>query len=497
VSAQQRPVAAPSHKPEPSRETLPVRLSVLVPVYNEENSVWAALDRIVKAPADYFSKAGVEPELIVVDDGSTDGSYAVIQEFIRSHPETPIQVIRHLRNQGKGAAIRTALAHVRSDFSIIQDADLEYDPSEYSKLLRPLLADHADVVLGSRFLYTGERPAFAFWHALANRIISTLTGMAANLSLSDTETCYKAFRTSLAQSIPFTSKRFGLEPELIIKFVKRHARVYEVPITYRGRTAEDGKKIRLGDAFAAMGSILSASLSNNVYIEPADAMLRAMTGARRFNSWMADTLMPFVAGEVLEIGAGIGNLTALLCSGRERYIATDADEEHLMELRARLQNRPNLRVAFCDVLHPSELVPFSRRMDTVICLNVLEHIEDDIGGLRNIHSCLKNGGRAIILVPHNPAAFGTLDTVLGHYRRYTQEELNKKMASAGFRVERIIEFNRATYPGWLLNGRLLRRRTLSLVQLRIFDSLVPLWRRIDHVLPWPSTSIVGIGVRAH
>ncbi len=226
-------------------------------------------------------------------------------------------------------------------------------------------------------------------------------------------------------------------------------------------------------------------------------MLDAMSGAKRFNRWMADTLLPFVTGDVLELGAGIGNLTALLCKSRHRYVATDLDQELLTRLKTRVQGCPNLITATCDLTKPSDFAPFRNSMDTVVCLNVLEHVEDDLTALRNIYSCLKPGGRAIILVPQGMQVFGSLDEALEHQRRYAKTELQNKMTSASFHVERILEFNRMTYPGWFLNSRVLRRRTLSRIQLSVFDLLVPLWRRIDRSLPWPPTSLIGIGVREH
>jgi 2-polyprenyl-3-methyl-5-hydroxy-6-metoxy-1,4-benzoquinol methylase len=220
-----------------------------------------------------------------------------------------------------------------------------------------------------------------------------------------------------------------------------------------------------------------------------------MSGAKQFNQWMADTLMPFITGNVLELGAGIGNLTALLCSGELRYIATDLDTEALSRLRARVQKRCHLTTAKCDITRPSDFDNFRNSIDTVVCLNVLEHVQDDLTALRNIYSCLKPGGRALILVPQGMRVFGSLDEVLEHQRRYAKAELHNKLAAAGFHVDRILEFNRVTYPGWFLNSRVLRRRTLSRTQLRLFDLLVPLWRRIDRLLPWPSTSLIGIAVR--
>jgi len=471
-----------------------VRLSILISMYNEANSIKAVLDRVVTAPASFFQAKQVVPNLIVVDNGSGDKSSEVVEEFARTHPEVSLRLIRYPKNIGKGAAIRHAIAQAQSDFCIIQDADLEYDPIDYPKLLKPLLAGEADVVLGSRLLNDVERRPLGFWQAVANRIISTVTGMAAGLALSDVETGFKAFRTSLAQSVPLRSDRFGLDPELIVRFAKRRARFVEVPITYRGRTFEQGKKIRPWDTLDAFASIFRAWFFGATHSDERTDTLVAMSGAKRFNRWMADTIAPWVKGDVLEVGAGIGNLTVLLASGEHRYVATDHDREHLLDLRSRIEYRTGIELAHCDFSLPEDVARFQQSADTVVCLNVLEHIEGDRLTLANIRHCLRPGGAAIILVPQGPEIFGSLDEALQHKRRYIREELAEKMAAAGFRVAQISGFNHATRPGWYLHSRLLKRRTLSRLQLRLFDLLVPLWKRIDHKLPWPATSLIAIGL---
>jgi glycosyltransferase involved in cell wall biosynthesis len=469
-------------------------LSILVPLYNERESIGEVLDRIFSRPAEYFASAGIHPEVVVVDDASTDGSREVVEAYIRSHPSSNVRLLEHARNRGKGCAVRTALAEAHGDFSLIQDADLEYDPAEYPSLLRPFLAGEADLVIGSRFL-GGDAPKTHFWPTLANRLLTALTNMAAGLTLTDMASCYKAFRTSLARSIPLREDRFGFDAELPIKFAQRGARILEVPIHYRRRGYEQGKKIRPRDGISLSWTILRTGLRRDVYVDRGAGMLRAMEDARRFNRWMADTVSPFIGSRVLEIGAGIGNLTRLLSSNDRQYTVTDVDREYLRRLNGLLGHRRNVSAALCDLAKPEDFQPFRGRMDTVVCLNVLEHIEDDKTGLRNIYSALAPNGRAVILVPQGASAFGTFDEVLGHCRRYSRTELTEKMGEVGFRVEHLLEFNRATYPGWLLNGKLLRRRALSRSQLAIFDHFVPLLRRIDRFLPWPPASLIAIGVR--
>lgn len=234
---------------------------------------------------------------------------------------------------------------------------------------------------------------------------------------------------------------------------------------------------------------------STAYSQRAVSMLREMENAKHFNRWMADVVSPFIAGRVLEIGAGIGNLTRLLHSYAREYVVTDIDPAYLTRLNGLIRDGGNMTWALCDLANPADFRCFRGRMDTVVCLNVLEHIEDDAAGLRNIYSALVPGGRAIVLVPQGASAFGTFDEVLNHRRRYSTAELRQRMIATGFRLDQILKFNRATYPGWLLNGKILRRRSLSGFQLSVFDRFVPLVRRIDGFLPWPPTSLIAVGVR--
>ncbi len=463
-------------------------VSILVPLYNEEEFIVPILERVFAAPL----PEGLDREVIVVDDGSTDGSAEAAEEALARWPGQ-VRLLRHGGNRGKGAAIRTALEAARGEFCLIQDADLEYDPRDYVKLLKPLLEGKADAVYGSRFLVAGERRVLYFWHSLANRILTTVCNLASDLNLTDVWTCYKACRTSLLKSIPLRSDRFGIEPELTIKLAKRQVRIYETPISYHGRTYEEGKKIGAGDAIAALWVILRYWLSSDIYKGAGPAVLEAFTNAPRFNRWMADTIRPFLGEEVLEIGAGIGNLSRHLAPRRRLYIATDIDPEHLARLSTRLQHRPNLEIRRVDLARAEDFQALAGRVDTVVCLNVVEHVEDDLGALRNLFTALRPGGRAVVLVPHDQRIYGTLDEALGHFRRYSHRELSGKMEQAGFRVERLLEFNRVSRPGWWVAGRLLKRRTISPAALWLFDRLVWLWRRIDRLLPWGATSLIAVG----
>jgi glycosyltransferase involved in cell wall biosynthesis len=236
--------------------SVPSRLSVLVPVYNEVGTVRMLLERVRAVP--------LAKEVIVVDDCSTDGTAAVLEEYRAETPDSAdfrLLVLRHDRNRGKGAAVRTAIGHVTGDIAIIQDADLEYDPREYPRLIQPILDGHADVVYGSRFSGSPRR-VLLFWHTVGNRFLTVLSNMCTNLNLTDMETCYKAIRGELARSLLPTLKsdRFGFEPEITARLARVDARIFEVPISYSGRTYAEGKKISWRDGIAAFWHITKYNL---------------------------------------------------------------------------------------------------------------------------------------------------------------------------------------------------------------------------------------------
>jgi 2-polyprenyl-3-methyl-5-hydroxy-6-metoxy-1,4-benzoquinol methylase len=466
-------------------------LSVLIPLYNEEEFIRELLERVAAAPL----PDGMTRELIVVDDASNDGSAEVVEDFMASWPDLNIRLIRQPKNRGKGAAVRLAIQAATGQYSIIQDADLEYDPREYPKLLGPLLNGDADVVYGSRFLAAGERRVLYYWHSLANRFVTTLGNIAADLNLTDIETCYKAFRTSLAKTIPIESDGFGIDPELTIKFARRGARIYETPITYHGRTYAEGKKIGKKDAVAAVWAILRMRFTSRLYSDTGAANLDALSFAPKFNRWMADTIAPWMGHTVLEIGAGMGNMTRPLCVRRKLYIVTDSDAEHVERLRMMFRHRPAVHVAKLDAAVDSDFDPFRQSVDTVVCLNVLEHIKDDAAALMRIRTLLRENGWLILLVPNDPKAFGAIDRAVGHYRRYTRAHLAWLLNSAGFDVEGTLSFNRVSMPGWRFAGQVLKSAALSRTSLRLFDRFVWLWRRIDGMLPWEPASIVAIARR--
>lgn len=222
-----------------------MKLSIIIPVFDEKGTIQEVIDRVRGIDV------GIEREIVIVDDGSRDGTQEILKTL--DHPD--VRTFFHEKNQGKGAALRTGVSHARGDIVLIQDADLEYDPADYSTLLKPLLDGRADAVYGSRFLGGPHRVLF-FWHYVGNKFLTTLSNMMSNLNLSDMETCYKVIKKDCLDRIDLKSKRFGIEPEITIKLAKLKAKIFEVPISYSGRDYSEGKKIGWKDGIAAIFHII-------------------------------------------------------------------------------------------------------------------------------------------------------------------------------------------------------------------------------------------------
>lgn len=464
-----------------------MKLSVLVPVYNERAVVERSLRQALEAPL----PEEMERELIVVDDCSTDGTSEILERLAAAEPR--IRLLRHAANRGKGAAIRTAVAHATGDFAIIQDADLEYDPSEYPRLLRPLLDGRADAVFGSRYLAGEQTRVLAFRHSMINKILTLVSNVFSNLNLTDMETCYKAFRTDILKSIPIRSDRFGFEPEIVMKCAKRNLRIYEVPISYHGRTYEEGKKIGWKDGIKALGVILHFWLIDDLYNEAyGRGHLNNLTGTPQYLSWMARLLRPYAGDAILEVNAGIGNITTRLMGRSVRYVAGEHDPLYLHTLRNRFLRTPNVEVCRLDPARPEDFCAFGEDFDTVLCLNVLEELDDPRPTLAAIRKALRPEGRLLVLVPQSPALYSDLDRRLGHKRRFEARELRALLEGQGYRLEAMRELNKIGAPAWWFYGKVMRRQTINKLTLKLFDKTVWFWRRVDGLLPWKGLSLVAV-----
>ena len=467
-----------------------MRLSILIPVYNERTVVERSLALVLAAPL----PENMERELVIVDDCSTDGTSEILERLAAQEPA--IQLTRKKVNEGKGAAVRTAIQKATGDFCLVQDADLEYDPAEYPRLLRPLLEGNADAVFGSRYLVGDQTRALPFWHSMINKYLTLLSNMFCNLNLTDMETCYKVFRTDLLKSIPIRSDRFGFEPEITMKCAKRKLRIYEVPISYHGRTYEEGKKIGWKDGVKALGSILHFWLIDDLYAEPyGRAFLNNLNSTPQYLDWVTSLARPELGDTVLELGAGIGNISGRLMGKRLLYVAAEKDPLYLHALRNRFLRTPNVSVVKLDPECSADFAAVPGPVDTVLCINVFEYVADIDALLDSIAGQLRTGGTAIILVPQGPGLYGTLDKNLGHLRRYRKAELAAALEKHGFAVTKAYELNKIARPGWWFFGKVLGRNRLRKFTLKIFDKTVWIWRRIDGLLPWPGLSLVFVATK--
>lgn len=470
-----------------SRFSQPFRtLSVLMPVYNEVRTLRTIVERVLNAPVD------LEIELVVVDDGSTDGSAELIAEMARH--DRRIVCLFHEDNQGKAAAVRTAIAAMTGELALIQDADLEYNPADYPALLRPMLEGVADAVFGSRFLTGSYRRVLYFWNSLGNRLLTLLGNVLNDVNLTDMESGLKLVRADILKSIPLTASGFAIEPELTTKLAMWDLRLYEVPISYQGRTYAEGKKAGIKDWFAAVWALVKYRFfARQFTTHEGFYILQAVRRARGFNRWLVRQLAPFIGRRVLEAGSGIGNLTESFLDC-QRLACVDLDPFYVERLRQRFGHLSNLSFHELDLGELDDCSDLRQaRLDTVVCINVLEHIEDDANVLKNFFQLLRPGGHALVLVPADPRLYTGVDKALGHFRRYTVQELAAKMRRAGFEVVETKGFNRLGSLGWYVSGKLLGRTTLSPGQMKLYEWLLPLARLIEPFPILPPLSVIAVG----
>ena len=464
-----------------------MKISIVMPAYNETKTIREIVARVLAVDL-----GPLERELLIVDDGSRDGTRDILREL---DGKDGIRVLFQPENMGKGAAVWAGMRAATGDLVMIQDADLEYDPEEIPTLLHPILTGKADVVYGSRFLGTphGHRVLY-FWHTLGNRLLTLMSNVFTDLNLTDMETCYKLMTSEVVARLDLQSKRFGIEPEITCKVARMRARIYEVPISYNGRTYEEGKKIGLKDGFQAIWTILRFFRWEAPRGDVGAMTLRRMEKLASYNAWLHGRVDGFLGQRILEVGSGVGNQTRYFAE-RERVVASDIESHYVRELTTKFGGRANVRIAsFRFPLSDRDLDDLkAERIDTIVCMNVLEHIEDDRGTLADFGRLLPAGGKLALLVPSMPSLYGTLDVHLRHFRRYDREPLAALVTAAGFEIEKIRYLNRPGVFGWWLNSRLLKRKVLPKQQLAAFRWLLPILKLEENSEPSFGMSLLVLG----
>ena len=455
-----------------------------MPVFNEAGTIQEAIRRILDL--DFVT------ELVVVDDASTDETVSLLHSI----SDDRVVLLRHTHNQGKGAALRTGLRRSTGEVLAIQDADLEYDPRELENLLAPIHQGHADVVYGSRFSGSHTRRVLFFWHSVGNRILTLASNALTNLNLTDMETCYKVFTREVLDSLVIEEDRFGFEPEFTVKVATRGFRIYEVGISYFGRSYDEGKKIGWRDGVEAFRCLAKYSLRERRRAERAKTLgpvpmtnelqssLNELSQADNYYTWIAKELGDSLSGHVLELGAGSGTFTQFIARSADSVDASEPDEiefERLSRVAAATVNmRPILGTL--DEVKASD----PSHYDNAVLINVLEHIHDDRGTLEGLRSIVRPGGSIAVWVPAHEVLYSRFDNEVGHYRRYSKSELRAVALSAGLRIDRLQHMNALGAVAWGIIATLGRQRPSAGGRAEFWDrKIVPNIAAIEARSPMP------------
>jgi glycosyltransferase involved in cell wall biosynthesis len=457
-------------------------LSVVVPVYNERSTIKRLLRRVIATPR--------HKEIIIVDDCSSDGTREIVASVAADWASalevtdktacqrTTVKVVMQPGNFGKGAALAAGFTKVSGDVVIIQDADLEYDPDDYEKLLAPIVSGAADVVYGSRF--AGEtRRVLNFWHAIGNRALTLLSNITTNLDLTDMETCYKMFRADLLERFTIRSKRFGVEPEITAKFARMKARIFEVPVRYSSRTAEAGKKIGWKDAVSAICTIFKYSVVNDVQARSTERARRGpLRGSASHDRLLWSMIEPHVGDSILEVGAGCGGISRFLVD-RAGVTLTDPSPANVESLCSAFVSYPHVSVERMNIDGEPSPALLMKEFDTLISAH---EAGCDLSMLRRMNALLRPGGRLLLVSPVSYAFLGPLFRLVGRVRGRTQAcdgwrnraSLCSAVRKAGFEVRDSVNITPAGALAWYFSSLFASRTKPTWAEALINRATLPL-----------------------
>jgi glycosyltransferase involved in cell wall biosynthesis/precorrin-6B methylase 2 len=457
-----------------------------MPVFNEEKTIKKSISEVLKH--EFIN------QLVVVNDGSTDSTSQIISNI--SDPR--VKIIEQSKNKGKGYALRVGFENAIGPYVGVQDADMEYDPADLKKLLAPLEKGLADAVFGSRFISSDAHRVLYFWHSVGNRFLTTLSNMFTNLNLTDMETCYKIIRKDILQEIDLRENRFGFEPEITAKLASLGVRIYEVGISYSGRTYQEGKKIGWKDGFRAIyviakyGSqgrkkykrLKKLEIQQNVDLAP-QMGLENLASLDNYNKWIYRKFKNFLGGSILDIGSGSGNLAKLFAEKAENLTLLEPSPIAFSNLKT-LAEFSSQTVKLQNSNIEEFINKCDQRFDTITLTNVLEHIKNHKGILTALRPLLAPGGNLIIFVPAFEVLYSNFDFKIGHFRRYRKKSLKKILESTGYELVQNQYFNFVGFFGWFLFARILRGDPTKSRFVKTIDKyVVPILENIENKLVPP------------
>ena len=463
-----------------------MKFSIIMPAFNEEGTIEASIQRVLNQP--------FVDEIVIVNDGSTDNTRAILDQL--SGPK--LKIVHHRVNMGKGASIRTGLNTVTGDVVAIQDADLEYDPAQLEMLLDPIISGSADIVYGSRFAAHGPRRVLYFWHSVGNQVLTLASNAATNLNLTDMETCYKVFRMDAVASLLIEENRFGFEPEFTVKVAQAKLRIFEVGISYDGRTYAEGKKIGWRDGFSAVRCIVKYSIREKVRARRKSGLsalsgnhaelsksLEGLSAAENYYSWLQDLVDPYLGKRSCEVGAGSGTFTKRIAERVEHLIAVEPDFDSYEQLRAQFAGDTS-RVLTINAGAETLRQLSDRSLDSIVLVNVLEHIDDQKGVMKELSRVVKPGGHIILWVPASEFLYSPFDFSVGHFRRYSKAELRALAFDSNLEIVRLQHVNLLGAFAWAGVAKIGRQAPTKSELTTIWDAhVIPKMRKIEKLITVP------------
>ncbi len=456
-------------------------LAVVMVCENEAHTIERLVESVLASP--------LTAQLVVVDDGSTDGT----PEIVAKVQDPRVLVIRQGVSLGKGAALRRGFAEATAPYIVVQDADLEYDPDDYARLLGPLVAGHADIVYGTRFSARAHR-VLPFTFSTANRIITLASNVSTDLNMTDVMTGYKAFRREVLESFELEHDRFGFEIEFTAKAARAGWRFYEIAVSFEGRASGQVSKVSWLDGlrvaycvgrYSDVGVRLSRprlqladDADGMVAFDDADVELEDsldnLDDAANYADWIVEMIEPYVGGDIVEIGAGHGTMSERLA----RLGAVTASE---LSPRAAERLRERFAGSAISVAEgAADVVMGDEQFDSAVLINVLEHIPDDLGALSAIYRGLRPGGTVAVFVPAHELLYGHFDRAIGHQRRYRRSTLAQALTMAGFDLVELRYVNLPGFFAWFAVARVMHRTPTESSLARAFDRLaVPVIRVVE------------------